>query len=349
MHSSLPTQSIMKRPVTLLLLCLLALALPLPAQPEPPPIELFRIGSGGAGGTYYPIAGLIALAISNPPGSRDCSEGGSCGVPGLVAIAQAANGSVANVMDIQKGILESGFSQSDVAHWAYTASETFQGRAPMSKLRTIASLYPESIHLVARRGSGIHSVYDLQGKRVALGEPGSGTLIDAEILLRAYGLNKDQVNIEYAKFELAAEKLRSGTLDAFFVVTGYPARTISELARDSAIDLIPIDGPVSEQVIRDNPFFSRGAIPGDTYSGIADTVSTINVQAQWLTSSDLDDELIYQITRTLWNENSQQLLDKGHRKGREIRLQSALKGLAVPLHPGAARFYREQGITVGKP
>jgi len=339
----------MKRPATLLFLCLLVFTLPLQAQAEQPPIKLFRIGSGGAGGTYYPIAGLIALAISNPPGSRDCSAGGSCGVPGLVAIAQAANGSVANVMDIQKGILESGFSQSDVAHWAYTGSGTFQGKPPMNKLRTIASLYPESIHLVVRKGSGIHSMDDLKGKRVALDEPGSGTLIDAEILLQAYDLDKDQINIEYAKFELAANKLRNGTLDAFFVVTGYPARTISELARDSAIDLIPFVGPTSEQVIRDHPFFSRGRIPGGTYNGIADPVPTINVQAQWLTSSDVDEELIYQITHTLWNANSRDLLDKGHHKGQEIRMQNALKGLAVPLHPGAARFYHEQGIAADRP
>ena len=331
------------------LLLTLVLTLPLSALSDLPPFKLFRIGTGGAGGTYYPIGGLIALAISNPPGSLGCASGGSCGVPGLVAIAQAANGSVANVLDIQKGVLESGFSQSDVAHWAYTGSGTFQGQPPMRKLRAIASLYPESIHLVARRGSGIRSMSDLRGKRVALDEPGSGTLIDARILLRAYGLDDGRIDVEYAKFELAAKKLRNGALDAFFVVTGYPARTISELARDSVIDLIPIDGPASERIIRDNPFFSRGRIPGGVYSGISDPVPTINVQAQWLTSSDLDPKLIYQITRTLWNSNTRHLLDQGHPRGRDIRRENALKGLAVPLHPGAVRFYREQGMTVGNP
>ncbi len=330
------------------MICFLMIFLSLSVTAADQGMRLFRIGTGGAGGTYYPIGGLIALAISNPPGSRACDEGGSCGVPGLIAIAQSANGSVANVMDIQKGILESGFSQSDVARWAYTGTGTFAGKPPIRKLRAIASLYPESVHLVARKGSGIRSVRDLKGKRVALDEPGSGTLIDAEILLRAYGLKKEQLNVEYSKFQQAAERLREGKLDAFFVVVGYPATIISQLAEEMGVELISIDGPESERIIRDNPFFSRGEIPPNTYKGIGVPVATINVQAQWLTSSDLDEALIYQITRTLWNENSRRLLDKGHSKGKMIRLKNALSGLAVPLHPGAARFYREQGISINE-
>ncbi len=307
-------------------------------------MTLFRIGTGGVGGTYYPIGLLIGSIISRPPGAPSCADNSPCGVAGLLAVAQSANGSAANVTDIERGALESGFAQSDVTHWAYTGSGTFDGNTPMKRLRTIASLYPESIHLVARRGAGIRSLHDLRGKRVALDEPGSGTLIDAEILLRAFGLSPDNVSVEYSKFELAAKKIRDGQLDAFFVVTGYPATAISELWREELIELIPIRGPEVDKILRQHTFFSRGEIPADAYPGLEHPVPTINVKAQWLTSSRMDPELIYRITKTLWSSDARKALDQGHPKGREIRLETALEGLAVPLHPGAARFYREQGM-----
>ncbi len=333
----------MKKGLTLLLLWLSMAALPATLQ-SAETLKLFRIGTGGEGGTYYPIGQLIARATSGPPGAAGCPGDDPCGVPGLLAVAQAANGSVANVTDIQRGILESGFSQSDVAHWAYTGSETFRGEPPMRRLRTIASLYPESIHLVTRRGSGIRGIRDLKGRRVALDEPGSGTLIDAEILLRAFGLSRKNMTIEYAKYELAAKKMRNGSLDAFFIVAGYPAKAISRLWRDEGIDLVPIEGPEVDAILRDYPFFSRGEIPAGTYRGLTQAIPTINVRAQWLTSAALDDELIYRITRNLWSSHSLRMLREGHPKGREIRLDNALDALAVPLHPGAARFYREQGM-----
>lgn len=128
--------------------------------------QFFRIGTGGTSGTYYPIGGLIANAISSPPGSRPCEEGGSCGVPGLIASALSANGSVANVNAIAGGTLESGFAQSDVASWAQTGTGIWEDREAVESLRAIASLYPETIHLVAAADSGIESVADLVGKRV---------------------------------------------------------------------------------------------------------------------------------------------------------------------------------------
>lgn len=135
-------------------------------------LSFFRIGTGGTAGTYYPIGGLIANAISNPPGSRACEDGGSCGVPGLVATAVASNGSVGNVNAINGGAMEAGFSQSDVAYWAQTGTGLWEGQPAVEKLRLIANLYPESIHLVARADAGIATVADLAGKRVSLDEPG---------------------------------------------------------------------------------------------------------------------------------------------------------------------------------
>ena len=307
-------------------------------------LRFFRIGTGGVAGTYYPIGGMIAHAISNPPGSRPCESGGSCGPPGLVLIAQSANGSVANANGIRQGTLESGFVQSDVAYWAYTGTGTFAGNTPNRELRAIANLYPESLHIVVRKDSGISKVRDLFGKRVSIDEPGSGTLIDAELVLNEYGLSKGDFHVEYMKPGIAIQRMRDNQLDAFFVVAGYPARAISELAGDTPIALLPIDGAEAESLVRKYRFFSRDIIPGDTYDGV-EQVRTVSVGAQWLVASSVDDETVYQITRSLWNENSRRLLDSGHAKGKKISLQTALDGVAVPLHPGSRRYYTEIGMA----
>ena len=307
-------------------------------------LSFFRIGTGGVAGTYYPIGGMIAHAISNPPGSRPCDSGGSCGPPGLLLIAQSANGSVANVNGIQVGSLESGFVQSDIAYWAFTGTGTFEGDAPKQSLRAIANLYPESIHLVARKDSGIRQVRDLIGKRVSIDEPGSGTLIDAGLVLEEYGISNEELEIEYMKPSIAIKRIRSGKLDAFFIVAGYPSRAISELASDTEIVLIPIDGLEAGNLVSRYQFFARDYIPQGVYEGVAKT-ETVSVGAQWLVASEVDSEVVYQITRSLWHANSRILLDNGHVKGKRISLQSALDGIAVPLHPGSRRFYNEIGLT----
>jgi TRAP transporter TAXI family solute receptor len=307
-------------------------------------LRFFRIGTGGVAGTYYPIGGMIAHAISNPPGSRPCDSGGACGPAGLVLIAQSANGSVANASGIQLGKLESGFVQSDVAYWAYTGTGTYAGIPPNRELRAIANLYPESLHIVVRKGAGINKVRDLIGKRVSIDEPGSGTLIDAELVLTEYGISKKDLDLEYLKPGIAIERMRANQLDAFFVVAGYPARAVSDLANDTNITLLPIDGPEAANLVARHQFFARDTIPGETYTGVAD-VATVSVGAQWLVASSLDNEIVYQITRTLWHENSRKLLDNGHVKGRQIVLQTALDGIAVPLHPGSRQFYTEIGMV----
>lgn len=309
-------------------------------------MSFFRIATGGTAGTYFPIGGLLANAISNPPGSRPCEEGGSCGAPGLVATALASNGSVANINGIAGGSIESGFSQSDVAYWAFTGTGVFEGKPAVDGLRTIANLYPESIHLVARADSGIDSVADLKGKKVSLDEPGSGTLVDARLILAAYGLAETDIEPEYLKPNQAADLMRDGNMDAFFFVGGFPAGAIAELATSRAIKLVPISGPEADAVIEEYGFFATNTVPAGTYEGVAADVETLAVGAQWVTGADQDEELIYQITKALWNDNSRRLLDSGHAKGKEIRLETALDGVGVPLHPGAARYYREAGLEV---
>ena len=306
-------------------------------------ITFFRIGTGGTAGTYFPIGGLIANAISNPPGSRTCADGGSCGVPGVVATAVASNGSVANVNAINSGSMQSGFTQSDVAYWAYNASGIYEGRPKVDTLRAIANLYPESFHLVARKGSGIKSIKDLKGKRMSLDEPGSGTLVDARLILAAYGMTEKDVKAEYLKPQQSADKLKDGALDAFFSVSGWPQGAIAELAATTGIDLVPIDGPEAENLIKQFSFFAADEIPDGAYKGVAG-VKTVSVNAIWATSSKQADQLIYNITAALWNPSTRKLLDSGHAKGKAIKLETAIVGLGVPLHAGAEKFYKEKGL-----
>jgi TRAP transporter TAXI family solute receptor len=324
----------------LVVLCGAATAGLVPAQE----MRFFRIGTGGVAGTYYPIAGLIADIISNPPGARPCEKGGSCGVPGLVAIAQSSNGAVANVDAIESGALESGFAQSDVAHWAYTGTGIYEGQGKVENLRAIANLYPESIHIVARTGSGIESVRDLKGKRVSLDEPGSGTLVDARIILEAFGLGENDITPAYVKPHQASAMMDEGQLDAFFIVAGYPTGSVSELCASAGCELVPIQGPEVDALVERYPFFAKDIIPAHTYPGV-DQTETLSVGAQWLVGAQLDEDLVYGITKALWHDNARKLLDDGHSKGRAITLETALDGIAVPLHPGAERYYREVGLV----
>jgi len=307
-------------------------------------MQFFRIATGGTAGTYFPIGGLIANAISSPPGSRACEEGGSCGVPGLVATAVASNGSVANINGIAGGSLESGFSQSDVAYWAHTGTGVFADKGAVEKVRAIANLYPESIHLVARADSGIKSVADLKGKKVSLDEPGSGTLVDARIILEGYGLSEEDVEAEFLKPNQAADLMRDGNMDAFFFVGGFPAGAIAELATSMPITLVPISGQEAEGILEKYQFFANHTVPAGTYQGVDQDVQTLSVGAQWVTSADQPEDLVYGITKALWNDNTRALLDSGHAKGKSITKESALEGIGIPLHPGAERFYREAGL-----
>ena len=305
-------------------------------------LRFFRIGTGAPGGTYHPIGGIISNAISNPPGSRPCDKGGSCGVPGFIASATSTQGSIDNVRAIGTGTLESGFSQADIAYWAYRGSGPFAGTGGITNLRAIANLFPESVHVVARRESGIAHITDLRGKRVSLGEDGSGTVVEAWAILDVYGLKKGDFSETYLKPVSASIQLRDGKIDAFFIVAGAPIGAIQELSRSLEITLIPIAGAEAETLLKRFPFFEKGKIPADAYQGVPAS-PTIRVGAQWLVAADTDADLVYGITRAFWHEETGKLLAGAHRMGKYIGLATSLDGIAVPLHPGAARYYFEVG------
>jgi TRAP transporter TAXI family solute receptor len=295
----------------------------------------FRIGTGGTGGTYYPIGGLIANAISGQDGAK--------GVQGLVATAVASNGSVANINAIQSGSSESGFTQSDVAFWAYTGTGLYEGKPKVQDLRVIATLYPETVHIVARKDAGIKSVADLKGKRVSIDEPGSGTIVDSRLVLAAYGITEKDIRPEYLKPGPAGDRLKDNQLDAFFFVGGYPTGAISELATSSGVALVPITGPEADKLLSEYKFFAKDTVPAGVYKDVPET-QTISVNAQWVTTAKQSEDLVYKVTKALWSDETRKQLDAGHAKGKLITLKTATTGLGIPLHPGAEKFYREAGV-----
>lgn len=247
---------------------------------------------------------------------------------------------------VAAGQIESGIAQSDIVSWAYAGTGMFAADGPLKSLRAIASLFPESLQLVVRDDSAIRTVTDLRGKRISLGQPGSGTLADARIVLAAAGLTEKDVNAEYLRPGTAAANIKDGTLDGFFLIGGVPVPAIRDLASATAVRMIPIDADVLAKMRESSTAYRRSVISAGTYPGISVDTPSIGFHALWIVSADIPDDLIYAITKALWNGATQRLLDAHEPLGRQVRLGDALDGLSVPLHPGAKRFYREAGLPV---
>lgn len=322
----------------------LAGALAAPALAQDP--TFFRIGTGGAGGTYFPIGGTIANGISAPPGARACEDGGQCGVPGLIAIAQSTTASVFNNAAVQNGELEAGLAGAYSTRDMYLGTGKFEGK-PHPKLRVVANLYPEDLHLVLAKGTSINDLGDLKGKRVGIAQAGSGTQVAVESMLALWGVNRDNIDEAELNNSQSAERLADGQIDAYFYAAGWPVAAMVQLSSTKGMDLHNFS---EEDLVKINeavPAYIPSMIPGGVYEGIDYDAKTPAVSALLVVSSDLSDELVYGITAALWNDNTRKLLDNGHAKGKQITAETALDGVAalgVPLHPGAEKFYKEAGL-----
>ena len=306
----------------------------------------FRIGTGGAGGTYFPIGGTIANGISAPPGARPCDKGGQCGVPGLIAIAQSTTASVFNNTAVQNGELEAGLAAADVTRSMYLGEGKFEGK-PHPKLRVIANLFPEDLHLVLPKGQSIGDLGDLAGKRVGIAQAGSGTQVAVLQMLEAWGVTRDNMDEAELNNSQSAERLADGQLDAYFYAAGWPVAAMVQLASTKGMSLHSFTEADMAKINEIIPAYIPSKIPGGVYEGIDSDTLTPAVSALLNVSSDLDEELVYGITKALWNDNTRKLLDNGHPKGKLITPDTALAGveaLGVPLHPGAERFYKEVGL-----
>ncbi|HEX7124692.1 MAG TPA: TAXI family TRAP transporter solute-binding subunit [Thermodesulfobacteriota bacterium] len=293
-------------------------------------LTFFAIATGGTGGTYYPLGGMLAQLLSNQ-------------VKDLVATAQAGNASVANILLVGRGEIESAFAQNDVAYWAYTGTglEPFRGR-PVGNIRHVASLYPEHVQLVATRASGIRSVRDLAGRRVVLGARGSGNVVEAEAILEAYGMSPSDLEAVYAGHSEGVSRIEDGQADAMFVVAGFPTAALVDLAAGTDVVIVPLDDDAVRRLAARSRFFTPAVVPAGTYRGQTQDVRTVAVMATWIVDERVPADLVYEMTKALWAKRD--VLEAVHPKGREVRLETALAGMAIPPHPGAERYYRERGL-----
>ena len=321
-----------------------AAALALPAAPRAQEARFFRIATGTTESSYFAIGTLIGNVVSSPPGSRDCDRGGSCGVPGLIAVTQSTAGSVANVDLVGRRQLESGLMQADIAYWAYHGTGPYRGKGAVANLRAIANLFPEHVHVVARRGAGIRDLRQLRGRNVSLGERESGTLVAARAILQSLGIAERDVKAQFLNPALAADALRERRIDAFFETAALPSLLVGDLAQAVDIDLIAVPAAIAARLRSAYPFFTVSAIPAGRYRGTAET-ETLTIGALWVVGAEVDDQIVRGLTRALWHPNNRRTLDQGHPIGRLIRPETALDGVALQVHPGAALYYFEAGLV----
>lgn len=313
---------------------------PAPAQDYPRRIP-FVIATGSTGGTYFPIGEAIAGIVSNPPGVSRCEVESVCGPPGLVASARSSDGAIENVLDVNAHRVDSALAQSDVVADAVAGKGAF-AKNPQTHVRVIATLFPEQIHLVARAGTHIASVKDLRGKRVSIGTANSGTIVPARAILEAYGLPLSRLKISNDPADVGATALDKGDIDAFFFVGGAPVALVQELMQQKKAVLIPIDGPARAKLLAAHHELNASTIPANTYAGV-NLVQTVSVRAVWIVNDSEPDAVVYGVTRALFNPANRDALYGAHSSARSISLDSAAGKPPAPLHPGAAKFYREMG------
>jgi TRAP transporter TAXI family solute receptor len=283
------------------------------------------IATGGTAGTYYPIGGAIAAAVSKNPAVQ--------------ATAETANAAVANTNLIAEKEIEIAFSQADVTAWAYNGQVMFEGK-PLKNIRTIAALYPETLQIVVK--PEIKSIAHLLGKRVGVGAPGSGTEGDARAILNTLGLTYDDMKTEFLDFNGVSNRFKDEQIDAGFVVSGIPTSALMDLTTTKDVKLINFDKETMDRIVEANPFFVPNVIPGGTYSGIDEDVTTPSVMAILITYDDMPEEVIYNFTKGMFDSLAD--IQASHAMARNITLENAINGLTAPLHPGAERFYKEKGI-----
>lgn len=293
----------------------------------------FGIATGGTGGTYYPLGGMLAQLISN-----------TAEIPGykLSATAETGNASVANAQLLGRGEIESAFAAADILDAAYNGKNQFEDGA-LENVRAIGALYPETVQLVVRADSGIETFEDLKGKSISSGSPGSGQWQLLGDLLEAHGMSRDDVNEDYSSFSQSVDKIKDGNLDASLITAGLPTSSVIDLANGHDIAIVPLTGPAIAKLQETQPYYANAILPAGSYNGVDEDVPTLAVRAIWATHAEVPDEVIYAVTKALY-ENTE-TLGKVHPMGKQISADKALESVSVPVHPGAQKYYDEMGIT----
>lgn len=300
----------------------------------------FVIDTGPTDGTYFPIGQAIAGIISHPTSVEPC--GGACGPKGLIASVQTSAGSVENVSDVNSGRAASGLAQADVVEDAITGKGPFAKTGALKHLTVIAALFPEEVHVVASARSHITAIAQLRGKRISLGDEDSGTAVTARAVLHAWRIPEWRIKAHHMTSDEAAAALGKGKLDAFFFVGGAPVGLVASLIQQGRAVLVPVDGAGRKRLLAEDPTFTADVIPANTYAK-APATQTVSTRALWIVNNNQPGDVVYGVVRALFNPANRTKLDQSHPSAKLIRLDTAASDLPAPLHPGAARFYRETG------
>lgn len=289
---------------------------------------IINIATGGTGGTYYPLGSAMAKIYNDK-------------IKNVTANALATDASVENIELIARGDSQIAFVQNDVMYYAWTGTEIFSDK--IENIRGLAMLYPEVIQIIANEDSGIQSIEDLKGKNVAVGAPNSGTEINARQILAEYGMTFDDLGkADYLSFNDAADQLKDNKIDAAFITAGIPTTAVTELTQTNDIVLVPLTSACIASLNEKYPFYTEVMIPPNSYKNQTDAVTSAAVMAMLVVPKDLDEYLVYSLTKHLFEQK--QIIIDSHEKGREIKLQTAIKNMPIKLHQGAQNYYNEKGV-----
>ncbi len=286
------------------------------------------VATGGTAGVYFPLGGAFANIITER-------------VDGVTANAESTGASVVNVNLLNNGEVDFALMQNDIAYYAFNGVEMFSDNPALTNLRGIAVLYPEVVQIVVNADAGINSVEDLRGRRVAVGAPGSGAEANARQILTAHGISYDDIRADFLSFAEAADALRDGNVDAAFVTAGTPTAAVTDVSTTHNVRLLNIDSSVAASLAAEFPFYDTVTIPAGTYNNQTEDVQTVTVLAMLSARAGLSDDVVYNITKALFENLN--MFAAAHARGGNLSLDSALSGMPLELHPGAARYFQEMG------
>ena len=286
--------------------------------------------TGGTSGTYYGFSGVIANVLNDKLADK------------LAITVESTGASKANIQMLQSGDCNLAIVQNDVMYYAYTGTDLFASDGAVTNFSAVCSCYPEYVQIIASKD--VTSIDDLRGKNVSVGDAGSGCEFNAKQILAAYGISFDQINVSNQSFADSADSLKNGTIDAAFVVAGYPTTAVTELATSFDFNILPIDADHAAALQADYGFYYYGMIPGGTYSCVADDVPAVAVMATIVASDELSEDAVYAFLKGLFDYKAD--ITAGHVKGNELALDTAVSGVSIPWHAGAVKYFAEQGISL---
>ncbi|RQW62834.1 TAXI family TRAP transporter solute-binding subunit [Vibrio viridaestus] len=295
--------------------------------------EFITIGTGSVTGVYYPTGGAICKLVNKERKTHDIR----CSV-------ESTGGSIYNVNTIRSGELDFGIVQSDWQYHGYNGTSAFAEQGPYKKLRAVFSLHTEPFNVIARTDSGINSVKDLAGKRVNIGNPGSGDRATMQVVMDAMGWNLDTFKLaSELKGSERSQALCDNKIDAFIYMVGHPNGSIKEATTSCDAKLVPVTGPEIDKIVGDNPYYTYTNVPAGMYRGTDQDVKSFGVAATLVTSSDVSDDVVYNVTKAVF-ENFD-TFKRLHPAFANLKKEDMVKaGLSIPLHPGAIKYYKEVGL-----